>query len=145
MNVDLRGKPDVRCNVERLPFADAVFDEVHGHHVVEHFTPHWARVVIAEVYRVLKIGGLLVLELPDLHAIARRVLKENVPSDYVLAGLYGLRTFGAYKGRESVHKFGYTFESLRLVLNGQSFVDVKRVAATRHVRWRDMRVEARKQ
>jgi SAM-dependent methyltransferase len=46
----------------RLPFADATQDAVHSSHCLEHLPDY--RAAIAEWFRVLKIGGYLVLTVP---------------------------------------------------------------------------------
>ncbi|MFA6242113.1 MAG: methyltransferase domain-containing protein [Candidatus Hydrogenedentales bacterium] len=68
-----RGAISVPCNVdwERLPYEDSFFDLVLFASVVEHlYNPH---TVLREIARVLRPGGLLVLEAPNAVALGRRL------------------------------------------------------------------------
>jgi SAM-dependent methyltransferase len=63
-----RGHDDVRvARVEQLPFADAVFDVVTCLDVIEH-TPD-DRATLAELRRVTRPGGLLVVTVPAYQAL----------------------------------------------------------------------------
>ena len=53
-----------RANVLELPFADEAFDNVHCADVIEHFDPNSAVLILKELYRVLKRGGLLLVASP---------------------------------------------------------------------------------
>ena len=50
---------------ERLPFEDATFDVVYSKSVVEHF--YYPERLFAEIYRVLKPGGIVITLCPDWH------------------------------------------------------------------------------
>jgi SAM-dependent methyltransferase len=54
-------------------FPNDHFDVVSMWHVLEHlFDPSW---VLAEVYRILKPGGRLMLEVPNFHSLSRFILR----------------------------------------------------------------------
>ena len=53
-----------RANLLQLPFGDESFGNVHCADVIEHFDANSVVLVLKELYRVLKIGGLLVLASP---------------------------------------------------------------------------------
>ncbi len=68
---------------KRLPFADATLDAVYASHVLEHLTPLEARLLLGEMRRVLRPGGVVRIVVPDLEAIVRgylRTLDEVVES-----------------------------------------------------------------
>ncbi len=82
MNVDVVEaragmKPDVICDLHDLvPFADASADEILSVHVVEHFWRWEIRDVLKEWMRVLKPGGRMVVECPNLESACRTFLEN---------------------------------------------------------------------
>jgi hypothetical protein len=87
VNIDFHSEhPEVqRVNLlQRLPFADNSFDAVYSSHVLEHFSPDTAEVLLRECFRVLKPGGILRTVLPDLESACReyvRILDEVETSE----------------------------------------------------------------
>jgi SAM-dependent methyltransferase len=69
-----RGVGVVRLDLERdrFPFPDETFDVVVVNQVLEHLKNVW--LPIAEMYRVLRTGGLLVASVPNLASLHNRVL-----------------------------------------------------------------------
>lgn len=65
-----KGLATLRCDVARLPFPDASFDRVVVVDALHHFVN--ARAALADLLRVLRPGGRLVIEEPD---IQHRVVK----------------------------------------------------------------------
>jgi len=63
-----------------LPFNDDSFDVVYNSHVLEHFSKKDAGKFIAEIYRVLKPGGILRVVVPNLERFVTGYLKclENI-------------------------------------------------------------------
>ena len=57
-----------------LPFDDGQVVACYASHVLEHLTRATARRLILECVRVLKPGGIILLVVPDLEAIARQYL-----------------------------------------------------------------------
>ncbi len=67
----LTGRPVVAALAELLPFASGSLDAVVAMHLIEHVLH--PRLVLQEAFRVLKPGGVLILETPDAQsALARR-------------------------------------------------------------------------
>jgi SAM-dependent methyltransferase len=64
LRADIAGRPEVRCDARRLPFADGSFEEVRLHHVLEHIERRDLVGVMNEVHRVLAEGGKVDIEVP---------------------------------------------------------------------------------
>lgn len=150
VNVDIapvrEGKsPDVLSDLRQLPFADGHADEVLSVHVIEHFY-HWEAVeVLKEWVRVLKPGGTLILECPNLLTAAKNLVRQ--PHQGALPGLEGQGTmwvlYGdpAWKDPLMCHKWGYTPQSLGQLMQESGLVDVRRERAVFKLgEPRDMRV-----
>src|SRR4029079_1515944 len=76
-------RPDLTYDGQRLPFPDASFDTVLNIQVLEH-TPR-PRALVAEMSRVLKPGGLLILLAPFQFRL------HEQPHDYFRYSSHGLR------------------------------------------------------
>ena len=97
-----------------LPFADGSFDFAVAWIVLQHLRPGLARTYIAELVRVLKLGGLLVFQLPsELRAPSqsrsawKRRVMAAIPDERVQqihrlrAGKAGIRAFPMYGVRRA--------------------------------------------
>ena len=82
INVDVvesRGgfRTDVVCDLHRLtPFEDDSIDEILSVHVIEHFWRWEVLSVLTEWVRVLKPGGRMVLECPNLRSACEEFLRD---------------------------------------------------------------------
>jgi SAM-dependent methyltransferase len=94
---------------EELPYGDACFDAVSAVAVLEHiFDPYFS---VGEIRRVLRIGGQLVLEVPNLAWLPRRV-------DVVLGHL---PITGDEEGWDGGHLHYFTFATVRRLLEQYRF------------------------
>lgn len=59
-----------------LPFADNTFDSIYSYHVSEHLTPEENLFLFKEMYRILRVGGVLRISTPDLEFKAREYLAQ---------------------------------------------------------------------
>jgi len=62
--------------LDGLTFPDGSFDAVYTAQFVEHLTPQETAVVLREIRRVLKPGGVLRIVTPDMEELARTYLKH---------------------------------------------------------------------
>jgi SAM-dependent methyltransferase len=139
-------KPDVICDLHDLaPFADATADEILSVHVVEHFWRWEVRDVMREWARVLKPGGRMVIECPNILSACRTFL-EN-PGQFSREDQNGQRTMWVFYGDPKwkdplmIHRWGYTPDSLKELLAEVGLSDVRQEPAQFKLREpRDMRV-----
>jgi predicted SAM-dependent methyltransferase len=139
-NVDLAGEPDVRADVRDLPFEDETVDEAMAIHVLEHLARWDAPAALAEWFRVLKPGGKLVLELPDLVKCCQNVIAGMGER----MGLWGLYGDPSYRVDLMSHRWGWSAEELIVELRAVGFRRVKVREPQFHKKGRDMRLEATK-
>jgi len=139
-------KPDVICDLHDLaPFEDASADEILSVHVVEHFWRWEIRDVLREWIRVLKPGGRMIVECPNILSAAQDLLQS--PVEAAREGQSGQRTMWVFYGDPKwkdplmIHRWGYTPESLRELLAEAGLRDVRQEPAQFKAREpRDMRV-----
>ncbi|HET7730568.1 MAG TPA: methyltransferase domain-containing protein [Usitatibacter sp.] len=139
-------RPDVICDLHDLaPFADASADEILSVHVVEHFWRWEIADVLREWVRVLKPGGRMIVECPNIQSACQTFL-EN-PVEYAHEDQRGQRTMWVFYGDPKwndplmIHRWGYTPESLRELLSEVGLRDVRQEPAQFKLREpRDMRV-----
>ena len=119
---------------ETSPFAPGSVEEIYSRHMLEHLDPGDARRALEAWFRVLRPGGQLRLIVPDLAFHARQILggqtswtedpDENLA--HAMAGFYGWRNASRGGDQEDAHRWGYTLESLRRLLNDIGFVEIRR-------------------
>ena len=139
-------KPDVICDLHDLhPFGTGTADEILSVHVVEHFW-RWEVVgVLREWMRVLKPGGLMVLECPNLRSACEQFLAN--PEAFSGPGPEGQRTMWVFYGDPAwrdplmVHRWGYTPQSLAQVMSEAGLTQIRQEPAQFKLREpRDMRL-----
>jgi len=142
--------PDVVADLRSIPFDDNFADEAIAIHVIEHFYLWEAADVLLEWRRILKPGGRLVLECPNILEAARQLVKRpdlavergGKSGQTVMWPLYG---DPGWRDPLMCHKWGYTPDSLKFLLSDLSFRDVRQAPALfKKGDPRDMRIEATK-
>ena len=132
-------KPDTECDIRKLPHDDESVDEVMAIHVIEHFYRWEVEDVLKEWKRVLKPGGKLVLELPDLNKIMTAFLEApNIDVTKTFWGLYG---DPGHKDERMCHRWAYTAGMLVGILRQIGFKDSHVLAPEFKRPDRDMRLE----
>ena len=143
-------EPDVICDLRDLaPFASDSADEVMAIHVVEHFWRWEIEAVLREWLRVLKPGGQMVIEVPNLLAACEALLANPVAG--AREDQAGQRTMWVFYGDPAwqdplmIHRWGYTPQSLMDLLHSVGLINVRREPAQYKLREpRDMRVVGQK-
>jgi len=152
VNVDLADnwadkQPDVSADItQRLPFEDNTADEIHAYHVLEHIYRWRVNDVLTDWVRVLKPGGLLVLEMPCLDKILL-IFNRYVQTGKTLEPrltMWGLYGDPRYKNEAMVHKWCYPIGELEQLARLLNLKDVKILEPKTQVADRDIRLEATK-
>lgn len=139
-SVDIDPKEaDVVADIRDLNMFDSnSADEIIAIHVIEHFYKWEVQPMLMEWRRVLRPGGKIILECPNLDFVCKAVLHGLQDS----LGMWGLYGNPDLKNEYHCHHWGYTPVSLSNELRkaGFRFPEVK--PAQFKVPQRDMRVEA---
>ena len=155
INVDVASsragkEPDVICDLHELaPFASDSIDEILSVHVIEHFWRWEVLDVLKEWIRVLKPGGSMIIECPNLVSACQALL-EN-PDVAAGPGPEGQRSMWVLYGDPAwqdplmVHRWGYTPRSLSELMHSAGLVNLRQEPAQFKLREpRDMRIVGEK-
>src|SRR3972149_11716528 len=106
-------KPTIQCDIRVIPHESEVYDVVHARHVLEHFYSDEAPSLLKEWVRILKVGGELIINVPNLAFCAREILKAHddkaYDASYAYWQLYGLQN---RREQSEIHKTGFTRHGL---------------------------------
>lgn len=135
-------KPDIEADLRNIPLPDDYADEAHAIHVIEHFYAWEAADVVREWLRIIKPGGKLVIECPNLEKLLWFFAYPGPINDRMtMWGLYG---DPGYQDPSMCHKWAYTPATLSRLLEQLGMVEIEEAEPQHHVKPRDMRIEARK-
>lgn len=148
LGVDAVPRPaaDIVAKADKIPLPDGCVEEIIALHLFEHFYRWECDDVIKEWKRLLKPGGRLILELPNLIKCCENLLSGRVeggkhPDQLSYFGLYGdPRQKDAFMS----HRFGWTPETLKQFLSDYGFIKIKEAPTQWHPAGRthrDMRIE----
>jgi hypothetical protein len=155
VNVDVAasrsGKsPDIICDLHDLkPFESDSAEEILAVHVVEHFWRWEVIDILKEWARVLRPGGRMVLECPNLISACEEFLKN--PTAGAGPGPEGQRTMWVFYGDPAwkdplmCHRWNYTPQSLGEIMAAAGLVNIRQEPAQYKLREpRDMRIVGEK-
>lgn len=141
VNCDLHDS-DMDMDIRTLPFEDGSADEIMAIHVCEHFYMHDLLNVLKEWHRVLKVGGVIALELPCLDRVLMHFMNGS-PANMTMWPLYGDPS--THKdGEPALHKWCWSKAEFRKVLEQAGFIEITEEKPHYHVPSRDMRFVATK-
>ena len=133
LHVDLLALPDVevRCSIDRLPFAGGSVDALRANHVLEHQSYELISDTLREWARVLRPGASLDIGVPDARFVAEQWVRgeiDTAEANHWILGGHSERA--AHKGVDSrgvplwiwnAHHTMFDAESLRRAV-GEFFV-----------------------
>ena len=131
---------DVVCDVRELAYENGSVDEVVMFHAIEHFTLDDACMILRKIFSMLKPGGHLIIEAPDVF----KAVKNSPTGEFdAIRGIFGdvgeLR-----KGKDGYqHKWGWTGALMQQELSSAGFNVGEVLNGISHGHeWRDFRVIA---
>lgn len=136
-NVDVRPGPGVDVVADLLyinrSFRKVSVDEIYMRHVLEHFTPEDARVVLHGCFDILRPGGVMHVIVPDLafHCQQFLGLVQSTAVDqmeHAMRSFYGWRLNERGGNTHDAHRWGYDYRSLKALLYEVGFVNAARLA-----------------
>ena len=130
-------RAEVKMDIKALTYEDNSVDEIFSSHVIEHFDFWEAIKVLKEWHRVLKPGGILDIETPDMLGSCKRFINSD---EVGRLNLYG-HFFSTPWLPGQCHKFLYTELQLCWSLQFSGFVNMKRVVASRNVGQEDLNLK----
>ena len=112
---------DFIANANDLSFTknDSV-DEIYACHVLEHFKRHEIEAVLIEWNRVMKVGGIIRIAVPDFSTIVEEYKNCN-DLNKVLGLLYGGQNY-----EYNIHYQVFDFKRLEYLLTNSGFTYIKR-------------------
>jgi SAM-dependent methyltransferase len=154
VNVDIvalpgRKPPDVLADALHIPLPEGCADEVMSIHNLEHIDVWQAGDAIDEWRRLLKPGGLLVLEMPDILKCCANMLSgySHSGKDPVQFSYWGIFGDPTTKDPFMMHKWGWHPGSLRELLTLHRMMHIAQEVPQWHPGGkdnRDFRMTARK-
>lgn len=117
LSVDLYDKrAHIKMDITKLDFEDNSVSEILASHVFEHLNPYHAVDILKEWLRVLKPGGKLVMEMPDIEGLCKRFVEGSKGERYgILNAIYGSVNTTNVGGPDEItspHLFGWWPESM---------------------------------
>jgi hypothetical protein len=147
-------RPDIWSDIRSIPAEDGSIDGIASHHVLEHFYRHETIDLAGYFYDILRPGGFLVTEMPDLsrilfllHWLPRKPRYDdsmNANRNQILAQLYGASWEANDKGYP-YHKYVWDRSEFCFMLRQVGFEILLETGSTMsHRPFRDMAVIAYK-
>jgi SAM-dependent methyltransferase len=122
--------PWIYGDIVKLDFPDETFDKVMLVHVLEHVSMEHGNLAILEAWRVLKRGGIVEIEVPDLIKASELLPTVHI-NENEFRGFY--RVMGLFYGTTGTdgegqfHLCGYTKEYLAFKLRERGFTNIEEI------------------
>ncbi len=127
-------EPDILASIVAMPMVESdSVDAVFGAHVLEHLYAHEAAMALAEFFRVIKPGGYVYVQVPDLQTIGGRLAADQADQILYQASIGHITALDMLYGhRGSIgagnlfmgHRYGYTANVLKKALLNAGFGEV---------------------
>jgi len=120
VDIDAAHEPDIVADITDLQLVeDGSVEEIFASHVLEHLPWPLAFRALGEWTRVLQMGGIIRIGVPDVGMLASMIVR-GINVWRALGMVYGL---GRLQNHFEAHQFGYTSHTLLLVLRSLGFAE----------------------
>ena len=135
--------PEVIADISKpLPFPDDYADEIRSIHVVEHMYRSKIGDILKDWVRVLKPGGKMALECPNLRACLYFMIAQPETPQLGILGIYG--DPGPNDEVAMLHKWAYTPQELGQLMLDAGLENVVQATPQFHIPARDLRMVGNK-
>ena len=129
LSVDLYDqRAHIQMDITKLDFDDSSVTEILASHVFEHLNPYHALDILKDWRRVLKPGGKLIMEMPDIEQLCKRFVTASTGERYgILNAIYGSVNTTGVGGPDNItspHLFGWWPQSLWDHLTNAGFTNI---------------------
>jgi hypothetical protein len=129
LSVDLHDRrASIIMDVTKLDFPDNSVNEMMASHLFEHISPFKALDTLKDWLRILKPGGKLIMEMPDIESLCARFAAANTGQRYGLLNcIYGAvntSSEGEASDITSPHLYGWFPQSISDMLWNAGFVNI---------------------
>ena len=134
-------KTDIVGNIQNLEkiFQPNAFSSIFCAHVIEHFYPTEAIKLIEDCHTILKIGGKLTMEGPDIVRMVKLYINDT---QRLIGSIYGNELHREQWGDKWWHRWGWTKDLIAEAMTKQGFDVVYKGAGVSHSHpERDFKVE----
>lgn len=100
-------------------FREETFDEIKAHHVLEHLAKDPGEVALVGFFRILKPGGVLDIEVPDMARVMASWNRDEQSLEDLQQWIYGEQLTNHESGDS--HRFGYDERILASSLQDAGF------------------------
>lgn len=130
LSVDLYDKrAHIHMDITKLDFDDNTVEEILASHVFEHLNPYHSIDILKNWLRVLKPGGKLVMEMPNIEELCKRFVTASTGERYgILNAIYGSVNTTNEGGPDNItspHLFGWWPQSTIDHLSNAGLVNIQ--------------------
>lgn len=146
INIDVNKKvhPDIVADVTKgLLFEDSSIQEIIAIHFLEHLFKIQVEPFLKECYRVLKPGGILEIEIPDVEKMTKAFGQKKIDFQTYIRRIFGgIAVDKTYI--PGMHKWGWSEKTVKELLEKLKFEVTKTTGGKYHHPKLDTFIEARK-
>lgn len=117
INIDIvNEKADLICDCTKLIFASNSIDRIETYHMIEHLEQVIFIKAVLHWYDILKPGGLLIIECPDIRKAMLWYLEGGRETEMMFA------LYGGHRYEYDAHLWGYDPKTLTEIMERAGFI-----------------------